>query len=178
MHHNFHQNGSFEDFAREIGNGIREFIEEIKQEAGSFDQKFGPGCWSGKPGFQDSNFSFRFKGGYQPRYTRYTDSANNLVFEFMLPGFEEDGINLSFKGDSMILKASLPENLKADGEDRHWRPGMPRDIERSEYFVPAARYLQNEAKAVLKNGILKVSIPAVVEDDSDAIKVEIVKEGI
>jgi len=182
MHNHFNQNGSFEDIARDIGNGIREFMKEFRQEfgpeSGTFDQKFGSGCWSGKNRFNDGNFSFRFNGGHGPRYGRYTSEDGTLIFEFLLPGFEEAGIDLSFKGDTMILKATLPESMKQTDDDKAWRPGMPRDIERCEYPVPAERYRQNEAKAVLKNGILKVSIPAVEEDDSDAIKVEIVREGL
>ncbi|HET7839319.1 MAG TPA: Hsp20/alpha crystallin family protein, partial [Rectinemataceae bacterium] len=35
-----------------------------------------------------------------------------------------------------------------------------RDIGRREYPVPADRYHQDQAKAVFRNGILRVSIPA------------------
>jgi len=53
-----------------------------------------------------------------------------------------------------------------------------KDIEKQKYYVPLDKYAQEKVKAVYKNGILRVCIPPKDEpDNSDGIKIEIVKEG-
>jgi HSP20 family molecular chaperone IbpA len=53
-----------------------------------------------------------------------------------------------------------------------------KDIEKQKYFVPLDKYVQEKVKAVYKNGILKVSVPPKDEpDQSDGIRIEIVKDG-
>jgi HSP20 family molecular chaperone IbpA len=53
-----------------------------------------------------------------------------------------------------------------------------KDIEKQKYYVPLDKYAQEKVKAVFKNGILRVTVPPKDEpDQSDGIKIEIVKEG-
>ncbi|MDR1507520.1 MAG: Hsp20 family protein [Treponema sp.] len=53
-----------------------------------------------------------------------------------------------------------------------------RDIEKQKYYVPQDKYAQDEVKAVFKNGILKVTVPPKdVPDQTEGIRIEIVKEG-
>jgi len=163
--------GSFDDLARDLKHGFRDFVREMKDGARAFEQEFGKGRPEGE------RYEFQFGSGGFPRSMRSKNEDGSLVFQFLLPGFEEAGIDLSFKGDMMILKASLPEHMKDDSGQKRQRPFFMRDIDRREFPVPAALYKQAEAKAVLRNGILTVTIPAAEEDMSDAIKVEIVKEG-
>jgi len=94
-----------------------------------------------------------------------------------MPGFEETGIELSFKGDSMLLRAHLAgPAAETEGARTLWRSFVLKDVERREYPVPAERYDQAQAKAVLRNGVLTVRIPE-KRDESSGLKIEIVKEG-
>jgi HSP20 family protein len=53
-----------------------------------------------------------------------------------------------------------------------------KDIEKQKYFVPADKFDQAQVKALFRNGILKVTIPARVEPETaEGVKIEIVKEG-
>jgi HSP20 family molecular chaperone IbpA len=53
-----------------------------------------------------------------------------------------------------------------------------KDIEKQKYFVPSDKFDQAAVKAVFKNGILRVSVPARKEpEQNDGVKIEIMKEG-
>lgn len=166
----FNFNVSFDEIAREIKDGVREFAREFKDEAKRFEESASKGRpFEPGPGFRRFEQAF----GGRLAYERYEDDEGNLSFRFLLPGFEESGIKLFFRGDTMVLKASLPEGMKAAYETGS---RLLRDVERWEYPVPADRYRQAEARAALKNGVLTVTVPS-AWDSSSAIKVEIVKEG-
>jgi HSP20 family molecular chaperone IbpA len=162
----------FDDLRREA----KDFADHMKgMAAEGVYSEYEPGCsWK----FNDRNpvFSMDF---YYPRTNTFITADRSLVFEFMLPGFDEKSIFVNFKGDKMTLKARL-----AEGEDR--REGLRferrtfrlKDIDNHEYSVPADRYDQAAAKAVFKNGILTVTIPALDDEDAEgSVKIEIVKEG-
>lgn len=163
----FNLNDSLEDLVRDLKSGAKEFARAMADEAEAHG--FAEGC--GGP----RDFNFRFDTFGFPRYNTYNREDGSLVFEFLLPGFEESGINLSFKGDKMILKATLPGSIRSGAAEG--RKPFLRDIDRREYPVPADRYNQPAAKAAFRNGVLTVTIPEVEDDLSGAIKVEIVKEG-
>ncbi|MDR0402316.1 MAG: Hsp20 family protein [Treponema sp.] len=69
---------------------------------------------------------------------------------------------------------------EAGQEDRRYfkRRLKFKDIERQKYYVPLDKYAQEKVKAVFKDGILRVTVPPKDEpDQSDGIRIEIVKEG-
>lgn len=161
-------------------------FDDIKKEAKDFaDHMKGMAAESCHNGYEDD---FKWKFGdkdasfsdlYYPRTNNYITSDRSLVFEFMLPGFDERSISLSFKGDKMILKARAPESaFPKEGLRFQKRRFEIKDIDYREYTVSADRYDQSKVKAVFKNGLLTVTIPALGDDvDQGGIKIEIVKEG-
>ncbi len=156
---------------------FKDFADHLKGMAAEhaprdYEGNFGFGCRFNEKEAPFANF-------YHPRTNTFVDPKGALVFEFMLPGFDEKGLHLSFKGDKMILKARLPEG-QAGGRDWRYerRTFSVKDIDYREYSVPADRFDQASVKAVFRNGILTVTIPALDESTSaDSIKIEIVKEG-
>ncbi len=176
----FNLNESLENLVRDLKTGAEQFARAMASEAEAHGQA--EGCFSGSTGgthggnFGGSkDFSFNFENLGYPRHETFEQADGSIVYRFQLPGFDESCINLSFKGDTMILKATLPEHLRA--ESAEGRRSFLRNIDRREYSVPADRYDQTAVKAVFKNGILTVTIPPKDEDMSGAIKVEIIKEG-
>ena len=103
-----------------------------------------------------------------------------LNFEFALAGFDEKDISLSFQGDYMVFSAKIETVEGTDENVRYFKRRLKmKDIEKQKYFVPLDKYAQEKVKAVYKNGILRVCIPPKAEpDQSDGIKIEIVKEGV
>ncbi|OHD17087.1 MAG: hypothetical protein A2Y38_14100 [Spirochaetes bacterium GWB1_59_5] len=172
----FNLNESLENLVRDLKSGAEQFARAMASEAEA--QGKSEGCFGGAPGGTfggAKDFSFNFENLGYPRHETYEQADGSLVFRFQLPGFDESCINLSFRGDLMILKATVPDRLRA--ESAEGRQPFLRDIARREYRVPADRYDQAAVKAVFRNGILTVTIPPKDDDLSGAIKVEIIKEG-
>ena len=191
MSTNFDFNASFGDLAREFSKGAKEFARAMAEEAEA--RGYGERCREFTDGLGSGSFDLNldFQDAGYPRHQTYKLEDGSLVYRFLLPGFDEKGIDLSFKGDLMILKARLAEDFRgpAGGEGRGpfgegrglfgdaFKRPFARDVERREYKVPAEQYDQASAKASYKNGVLTVTIPPKEEDMSYAIKVEIKKDG-
>jgi HSP20 family molecular chaperone IbpA len=108
----------------------------------------------------------------------YSTRDGSLVLEFALAGIDESAVSVTFQGDYLILSAKAAER-EADTEDSSGfsrRGFRPRDVDRQKYLVPAEDYLQDEAKAVFKNGVLTVTVPPKAPEGG-GIRIEIVKEG-
>jgi HSP20 family molecular chaperone IbpA len=162
----------FEDWKRDA----KDFADHVKGMASEgLHHDWEPGC-----GFKfktdDPFFSMNF---YLPRTNIFITADRSLVFEFMLAGFDERNVSLNFKGDKMILRARLAEGEGKREDLRFERRAFSlREIDHREFSVPADRYDQAAAKAVFKNGILTVTIPALDETEAEgAVKIEIIKEG-
>jgi len=82
------------------------------------------------------------------------------VFEFALAGFREEDINLEFKGDYMVLSASVPEGTEPETGAHFLKRRLKfKDIKGQEYYVPEDKFNRDATKATFRNGILKVTIP-------------------
>ncbi|MDR0502671.1 MAG: Hsp20/alpha crystallin family protein [Treponema sp.] len=140
--------------------------------------------------FFDENTDFYPNYSYPPMNVLMTENRT-LVFEFALAGFDEKDISLSFQGDYMVFSAKMddtpdsrfsenPAKLYTQENVRYFKRRLKmKDIEKQKYYVPLDKYAQDKVKAVYKNGILRVSIPPKEEpDQSDGIKIEIIKEGV
>ena len=134
----------------------------------------------------DENTDYYPNYSYPPMNVLMTEDRA-LVFEFALAGFDEKDISLSFQGDYMVFSARIdteqddnPIKFQSDERVRYFKRRLKmKDIEKQKYFVPLDKYAQEKVKAVYKNGVLRVTIPPKDEpDQSDGIRIEIVKEGI
>lgn len=151
-----------------------ELTEKLRRFGSQFDTGFvhafghGPQTAGGKPATT-----------LPPLMNSYRTSDASLVFEFLLPGFDQAGIDIRFRGDTMFLSARLPEGPSEDPKRRVTHQGFElKSHERLEYSVPADDFAQNLAKAVMRNGVLTIAIPPKdAADDPNCIKVEILKEG-
>jgi HSP20 family molecular chaperone IbpA len=153
----------------------------------------------------DENTDYYPNYSYPPMNI-YMSADRSMTFEFALAGFEEKNISLAFQGDYMVFSAKIgasdgtagaePEFAARESgygsvgeradygetgqEGLHYfkRRLKLKDIEKQKYYVPLDKYAQEKVKAVFKNGILRVTVPPKDEpDQSDGIKIEIVKEG-
>jgi HSP20 family molecular chaperone IbpA len=147
---------------------------------------FGSGLF-GKT-FFDENTDFYPNYSYPPMNV-YMTADRSMIFEFALAGFAEKDISLSFQGDYMVFSAQIreepgtgdsPPPPPPDDNVRYFKRRLKmKNIEKQKYYVPLDKYAQDQVKAVYKNGILKVSVPPKDEpDQSDGIKIEIIKEGV
>ena len=182
----------------DLGSIFDEIFEATRNFTNEFQRKFDGRGFNGtgfnpKPFhfdkyFFDENTDFYPNYSYPPMNVFMTEDRS-LVFEFALAGFDEKDISLSFQGDYMVFSARIsnsdnasdnPARFQTDENVRYFKRRLKmKDIEKQKYFVPLDKYAQEKVKAVYKNGILRVTIPPKEEaDQSDGIKIEIVKEGI
>lgn len=173
---NFHKDFDFGIDFDKIVDAAKEFGAKFKEMAPEFQADwFGP-CGgheqTGRGGGQSPQHWYAY-----PPTNAYVTSDDSLVMEFALAGIDESSVSISFQGDYLVLDARLAAK-KADEEPRYSRHGFrPRDVRRQKYLVPAEDYAQERAKAVLKHGLLTVTVPAKDFPEGSGVKVEIVKEG-
>jgi HSP20 family protein len=176
-----------------MGNDYKGFdfgasLDDIIQTAREFGEKMkemGPGM--GPFGFE-SCFERAFDRGPEGHHYRphvyfypptnvYSTRDGSLVLEFALAGIDESAVSVTFQGDYLVLSAKAAEREADTDSSGFSRRGFrPRDIDRQKYLVPAEDYLQDEAKAVFKNGVLTVTVPPKAPEGG-GIRIEIVKEG-
>jgi HSP20 family molecular chaperone IbpA len=154
------------------------------------NEHFGRAPFGFGKNFFDENTDFYPNYSYPPMNV-FMIGDRTMVFEFALAGFDEKDISLSFQGDYMVFSAKIADqtngdqstdqtaNFPSEENIRYFKRRLKmKDIERQKYYVPLDKYAQDKVKAVYKNGILRVSIPPKDEpDQSDGIKIEIIKEG-
>ncbi len=185
MHFQFNQSEAFEDLAKmadRFGKCVKEAMDdpELAEKFRRFGAQFETGSPFDKGGHRGPKPQApKGPSGYAPRMNRFHDAQGSLVFEFLLPGFELSGVDLRFREDTMYLSAILPQGFTEQSGRRYASQGFSlSDFERLEYAVPADDYEQGMAKAVMRNGVLTIRIPAKdPADDPNSIKIEIVKEG-
>jgi len=105
----------------------------------------------------------------------YMSPERSITFEFALAGFEEEDIDLEFKGDYMVLNARAPETPESVSFLK--RRLKFKDVVDQKYYVPDDKFDREGSKAVFKNGMLKVTVPP--REDIQAqqgIKIEIINE--
>jgi HSP20 family molecular chaperone IbpA len=160
----------FEDIAR----AAREFGERMKEMAPDAAGACGfDPSWSVGPD-KDERPHHQNAPYFYPPFNVYNAEDRSLVLEFALAGFDQDQVSIFFQGDFLVLTAKASPRDENVRYIRHWF--RPRDIDRQKYRVPADDYVQDLAKALFKNGVLTVTVPA-KDDEANGIKIEIVKEG-
>ncbi len=156
-------------------------LDEMFSAAEDFKHKFKdgfPGCGTGNEhNFQwDENVDFYPLYSYPPCNV-YLTTEKELNFEFALAGFEEKNIDLQFQGDYMILNAQMTTKEEQENLRFFKRRLKYKDIVNQKYYVPENKFDREKVKAVFKDGILSVKIPAKEGySTQDGIKIEIVKE--
>jgi HSP20 family molecular chaperone IbpA len=180
----------------DLGTIFDEIFDAAEDFSTQFQRNFSPfGGYTAGGTFHafDENTDYYPNYSYPPMNV-YMTGNRTLVFEFALAGFDEKNLHLSFQGDYMVFSAKLDGDFtvrdvtpcvnEADEEQpeesyRYFKRRLKlKDIEKQKYYVPLDKYAQDEVKAVYKNGILKVSVPPKAElDQSDGVRIEILKEG-
>ena len=186
----------------EIFEAARDIHDQFSRNFNGFGNgHFGRGCGTNPRWPFDENVDYYPNYCYPPMNV-YMTADRSMVFEFALAGFDEKDISLSFHGDYMVFSAKIGEDYagkesfsgeggSTDNFGEGWSSGPSdniryfkrrlklKDIEKQKYFVPQDKYAQENVKAVFRNGILKVMVPPKDEpDQSDGIKIEIIKQGI
>jgi HSP20 family molecular chaperone IbpA len=158
----------------DIVHAAREFGEQMKEMGSEFSPFWFDPCCGTESGYRHEHQPHVY---FYPPTNVYTTSDGSIVLEFSLAGFDESSVSISFQGDYLVLSAKAPDRGgETEANGHHWRGFRPRDVDKQKYRVPSDGYLQDQARAVFKNGLLTVTVPP-KEPEGASIKVEIVKEG-
>ena len=87
--------------------------------------------------------------------------TKDLTFDFALAGYSREDIEITFEGDKMFLHLN-PKEKKDDGKTI-LKKGFKTPETKTSFVIPSSKYLFDEAKAEMKDGILTVFIKAVDE---------------
>ena len=164
---------------------IGSILDEVFESAKDFGAKMGKEFGAPPPPDGFSQHWNETEGAdYYPSYSYppmniYLTPERSIVFEFALAGFEESNLSLIFQGDYMVFSARIGVEEQPEDNSRYIKRRLKlKDVERQKYYVPADKFEQEKVKAVFRNGILTVTIPALdVAETEGAVKIEIVKEG-
>ena len=136
--------------------------------------------------FGDFGFEARKNAEHRNYYSIYPFPPANIymlpdrtiVFEFALAGYRDNDVTLQFSGDYMVLSAKAPETSCDTEEVIFFNRRLKfKTIPEQKYFVPEDKFDRENAKAVFKNGILKVTVPSREEvRNPDGVRIEIVNE--
>jgi HSP20 family molecular chaperone IbpA len=148
--------------AREFGMAMGRMSKDFGQEMGRKYRESGREWTQHHPDF--AGWADRFGEVLFPPVRRYAKDDGSLVLEIALAGYDQSGVSIAFQGDYLALTAKASEG-DAEGETI-----------RRKYKVPAEEYAQDLARAVYKNGLLTVTIPA-KEPEGGSVKIEIEREG-
>jgi len=158
---------------------IGQIMDEIFEATRSFGENFGD---KARERTAEEFYRWNDQVDYYPSYSYppmnvYLTKDKEMVIEFALAGFREEDLNIEFQGDYMVFSAKAPE-MEPDEDVRYFKRRLKfKEIEEQRYFVPEDKFDRQNAKAVFKNGVLKVTVPPNEEVQTrEGIKVDIVKE--
>ena len=128
--------------------------------------------------FESPVFTTGVREGYMcpafpPVNLSIDEKKKDLRFEFAMAGIDQDRVKLAFVGDFMEMNADTFD------KDENPRKYLVRGIKQvnslvQKYYVPSDKYKTDETKAVFKNGILTIDIPAKEEVAAKEVKISIV----
>jgi len=103
---------------------------------------------------------FTPQSSYPPVNVYVEQDSKNMVFEFAVAGIDDDRVSIDFKNDYMLFEIAAKKEEESDASVKYMVRGIRSSAVKSRYLVPASKYKHDEAKASVKDGILKVIVPS------------------
>ncbi|MDR0675502.1 MAG: Hsp20/alpha crystallin family protein [Elusimicrobiota bacterium] len=105
------------------------------------------------------NYFFEKRDNQFPEVNSWLDDEKNLNLKFILPGYTEKDINISFDGNYLLLESKIEKETTEKDEFRKSVSSF-----KTKYMIPSSKFNQEATEAKLKDGILLLKIPAKVEE--------------
>lgn len=143
-------------FLDEVFAAAEDFSEYVRDEMGP-NSRWAPRFTHGRDFYPNYNY---------PPANVYLTESKELVIEFAIAGFSEEDVSVRFKGDYMIFSAKVPRDAKERESVRYFKHRLKlKDVHDQRYFVPSDKFNQEAVRAVLKNGVLRITVPPRGEPD-------------
>ena len=107
--------------------------------------------------FKVDNFHYQ-ASSFPPSDVYVEEDSKDVIFEFSVAGYTDDLISIDFAGDYLTLDFKALEN--SQGKKGWIHRGIKRSQANAKYFIPSDKYDFEKASANLKNGVLKIIVPA------------------
>lgn len=94
------------------------------------------------------------------------EDDNNLILKMDMPGLSKEDVRISVQQNTLIIKGEGPQNESESGGG-----GGDDDPENTRRYstridLPSNLYKFDDIKAEMKNGVLKIAVPKVKEDEA------------
>lgn len=102
-----------------------------------------------------------YPNSFPPCNIYVNEENKDLVMEFAVAGIPKDKISLAVDGDNLLLEIE-----KVDRELKGFRlaqQGIKGAEIKRKFYVPASKYSMDKIKTSLRDGILRIDIPAKAE---------------
>lgn len=154
---------------------LGQIFDQIFKATEEFTNTFGDFAFDARKNTEHRNYYSIYPF---PPANIYMRSDRSMVFEFAFAGYRDSDISLEFSGDNMVLSASAPKQTCDEEEVIFFNRRLKyKTIPEQKYYVPEDKFDRENAKAVYRNGILKVTVPSREEvKESGGVKIEIVNE--
>jgi HSP20 family protein len=103
----------------------------------------------------------------------YLDKDKNLVFELGISGYDQEDISIESTGDYLILSGEKKEKEEDKEEKKYLKRGLKRGKFIAKYFIPASKYSKDNIKATYKNGVLKIVVGVIADQQPKKVKIDI-----
>ena len=110
-----------------------------------------------------------FGSGFKLNADVYQDK-DNVIIEVDVPGVKEENLDITVKDDVLTVSGSREENQELKKEDYYQKETRSGSFSRS-IFLPM-QVKSNEARAIFKKGVLKITLPKAEETKTRRIKIE------
>ncbi|MFP4152891.1 MAG: Hsp20/alpha crystallin family protein [Alkalispirochaeta sp.] len=150
-------------------------LDQIFQATEEFTNSFGSVRYAAGKNAEHRNYYSVYPF---PPANIYMLPDKTMVFEFALAGYRDTDVQLEFQGDNMVLSATAPEQTVESDEVIFFNRRLKfSDIPPQKYYVPEDKFDRENARAVYRSGILKVTVPPREEvQNPSGVKIRIVNE--
>jgi len=100
------------------------------------------------------------------------ETKDSYVIKGDLPGFTADDLDLRVEGNLLIIEARVLEDIKEEGDDATWHYRERREGNMKRSFVLPEKVDRDQVEAVIKNGVLSVTLRKTAESTPKTITVK------
>jgi len=109
---------------------------------------------------------------YPPMNVWADHDSKDLILEFAVAGIPMDRIGINVEGDYLELNIDKNDGEEVRDNFKLIRKGIKSGTARQRIYIPTSKYLTDQIKAQLKDGILLIKVPSKEEIKPKKVSIE------